>query len=335
MKNKKIILAKLFYFSGSIQFAQRLVSNRLIVFNYHRIRPDAFRFDSLFDDDVFGPTQNELKKQLIWLQHHTTILSESDLIDIVATGRRRCCISTLVTFDDGYRDNFTLAYPILKELKIPAIFFIATDQINSRKLGWWDITAYCIKHSKKKEITYHGRTFDLSGQCSQSIRHFHKILQMMDARQQKRVLNELFDTCGVQYPDLDEQSAQLMDWDQIRSMSGNGIAIGSHTHTHPILSRMSETEQRYEMMESGAIIESQTGRRPRSIAYPVGRHIHISAKTPAIASGAGYCAGFSFNTGINSFRELDPFNIKRIDGSDNIYTMTSSTILPNLFTWRE
>ena len=54
--------------------------------------------------------------------------------------------------DDGYIDNYTLAYPLLKVLNLPAIFFISTSLIEERHLGWWDIIDYMLKKSRKNTI---------------------------------------------------------------------------------------------------------------------------------------------------------------------------------------
>ena len=58
----------------------------------------------------------------------------------------------LITFDDGYRDNYTLAFPILRKHGVQAVFFLPTAFIGTGKLPWWDVIAYIIKHSVKKHI---------------------------------------------------------------------------------------------------------------------------------------------------------------------------------------
>src|SRR3954471_22574664 len=90
------------------------VRRRLIVFNYPRIRPNDPHFTAGFDPNVYGPTQDVFERQVEWLSRHRKILSEDDLLEAIERRKlpdERC---SMITFDDGYRDNYDLALPILK-----------------------------------------------------------------------------------------------------------------------------------------------------------------------------------------------------------------------------
>ena len=103
-----------------------VLGGNLTIFNYHRIRPDEPDHTTPFDAGVYGPTASQFYEQMKWIRKYRKILSEADLISCLATGRTNLKHRVAVSFDDGYRDNDTLAYPILKELGIPAFFFIPT-----------------------------------------------------------------------------------------------------------------------------------------------------------------------------------------------------------------
>ena len=244
MKNKKKMLARLIYVSGAVRLCRRILSGRLVVFNYHRIRTDDPLLETPFDSDVFGPSQSEFRREMEWLKRNTRVISETDLLDHLRGERALNGLNVMITFDDGYIDNYTLAYPVLKELEIPAVFFIPTDLIQARRLGWWDIAAYLVKNTNRAEISHFGNTFDLRKEKIGTIRYFHSILRKMKPELGRELIYELAEYCNVPFPNVQEQGSQLMDWDQIRTVSKNGIGIGSHTHSHPTLSTLNPDDQR-------------------------------------------------------------------------------------------
>lgn len=329
MAGKKLLLAKILYYSKLLDVINFCHSNKLIVCNYHRLYDD--QLNTKFDDGVFAHSVKHFEMHLLWLIENTTILTENEFISIVNTGKIVPKLCSLITFDDGYIDNYLLAYPVLKRLGVPAIFFIPSSPIITRKLGWWDIIAYLIKKSDKTSIFYNNELVYLENKDT-VIRLFQKIMKTKRYEETTDLLLNLSEACNVSLPDTDTQSRELMTWDQIREVSNNGITIGSHTHSHRVLSTISNDDQKEEMVTSKSIIENEIGKMVRTIAYPVGNYQHFTRDTMAIASECGYEAAFSFNTGINYGNELTPCNIKRIEPSKNVELLAATAILPKLFT---
>jgi peptidoglycan/xylan/chitin deacetylase (PgdA/CDA1 family) len=232
----------------------------------------------------------------------------------------------MITFDDGYLDNYTLAYPALKELGIPAIFFIPTDMISKRRLGWWDVSAFILKNSQNNDIHFCGNRLILYGNRQNAIRHVNSVMQYMPPCEIHQTLASLSEECKVSIPAASVQGRELMDWDQIRTLSREGMGIGSHTHTHPVLSTIPPDEQRREMLISRQFIEKETGCRPTSIAYPLGGYSHITEDSLKIVGESGYSAGFSFNTGVNFFSKLKPYDIKRIAADSDFYVFSTAIL---------
>jgi peptidoglycan/xylan/chitin deacetylase (PgdA/CDA1 family) len=239
----------------------------------------------------------------------------------------------LITFDDGYIDNYTLAYPVLKELGIPAIYFISSNLINTRQLGWWDIIAYLIKNTKKPYLNYEEKQLSLKNGRLEAIRFFQHKMQLETHEKTKNLLTDLAKECELSIPDVGKQDSQLMNWDQIEKVSKNNITIGSHTHTHRVLSTIDPISQKEEINLSKAILEEKTGVKIRSIAFPVGNYQHITDESRYLAEQSGYELGFSFNTGINTWKTMNRFDVKRIPGSEDIIMLSATTFFPNVFTW--
>lgn len=328
MIGKKLLFSKILYYSRLITFFKLNATNSLVVCNYHRLYKG--QLDTSFDNGVFAHSVNDFENHLIWLKNNTKVLCEHELIELVKSGKAISNICSLITFDDGYIDNYTLAYPVMKRLEIPAIFYIPTGQINSRHLGWWDIIAYLIKKTPNYTISFDGVPVSLANGDA-AIRFFQQIMKTKQYEETADLLSKLSDACEVPLPDIDTQSKELMTWDQIREVADHGIAIGSHTHSHRVLSTIPVNEQKEEMITSKSIIENQIGKNVRTIAYPVGNYQHFTHETIGLASECGYDAAFSFNTGINFYDGLSQFNIKRIEPPRNIELLAATVILPKVF----
>ena len=332
MKGKRQLLATLLYHSNLLRFLRRPVEKKLIVLNYHRIRPDVSTCLYPFQDGVFGPSASQFKLQIRWLMQNTTVISEEELADSLHSEKRISGISVLVTFDDGYIDNYTLAYPILKKYGVPAIFFVSSDLINMRNLGWWDIIAFIIKNSAEPYIIYEGQKICLQENKQHAIRFFYNLIERESRVETKDLLRLLSEACKSPFPSFELQDRELMTWSQIKEISENSkFFIGSHTHTHRILATLDIKSQEEEMIKSKRIIERKTGKKVRSIAYPVGGYEHFTPLTRSIAATCGYELGFSFNTGINVWNSIHPFDIKRITGPPNVCMLAATVTLPSIF----
>jgi peptidoglycan/xylan/chitin deacetylase (PgdA/CDA1 family) len=106
-----------------------------------------------------------------------------------------------------------------------------------------------------------------------------------------------------------------MNWDAVRRMLRDGMAVGAHSHTHRILGRLPENEQLKELLESREVLSRQAGIAVDTVAYPVGLRTSFTERTKALAKQSGYRAAFSFYGGINRSPLIDRFNILRV-GAD-------------------
>ncbi|MDD4973347.1 MAG: polysaccharide deacetylase family protein [Bacteriovorax sp.] len=282
--------------------------NQLMILNYHRLSDPNKK--NIFDDGVFGPEGKRFELEMEWLKKETYIISEEELVDILYKKKKVDRVCSMVTFDDGYIDNYEIAYPILKKLSIPAIYFIPTKHIMERTLGWWDITAYLVKNTKLSSAHFRESDLDLSNK-KKVISELIFELKQMEPSRIDGYLNELSLSLDVPIPSIDIQGKELMSWEQIKEVGQNGITIGSHTHEHVILSKQSLGDLRFQIKKSKDILEEKLRTTIRSIAYPVGGHDHFDVETKQVSQDLGFKLGFSFLTGVNHFERIDPFDVKR------------------------
>ena len=334
---KKQFVANLLYYSGLWRPVSRLTAsggNGLVVLNYHRIRPDHQAEPLQFDEGVFGPDQSTFERQVKWLKRNFEVLAESELLDVIGNARPFRGRFAAITFDDGYRDNYDLAFPVLAAHRVPATFFICPSIIERRRLGWWDIIAYLIKNSTKPCITLRGDVVSLAGGQSAAISMLHGWMKLRPAPETAGLLDELSAACGVPLPDLALEDAELMTWSQIRELNTKGMSIGSHTETHRVLATLSEDEQRWELSRSKTVLESKLGRRIRTLAYPVGGYQNFTAVTMRLARDCGYEGAFSYHTGVNLPSDKNPYNLRRIAPGDHFDAMFAcGAALPAAFSW--
>ena len=329
LKAPKAALAEVLYRCGLLGIGGVGVRGKLIVFNYHRIASETRAFTTPLDEGVFGPPPSVFEQQVAWLKWNMRLLCERELIEIIDSGRYPPEPCALITFDDGYLDNYTLAYPILKRLGAPAIFFIPSHLIESRNVGWWDSIAYLVKKTRKTAIQWNGDTYPL-GRRGAVIQIFNQKMKLEPAAKTKDLVERLAEACGEPLPDRQLQSGQLMSWDQIREMSRD-MAIGSHGHTHTVLATLGPGAQKEELEMSKSILERQISRPVTSMAYPVGGREHFTLETEKTAEQCGYRAAFSFATGTNSWNSMDRFAISRISAPVSMSLAVAKARIPGFF----
>lgn len=120
----------------------------LVVLMYHRIIQE--------EDIVFpGLKISDFKEQMCWLKRHCVIINPENF-DEALRGRYGKRPAVLITFDDGYHDYYTNAYPVLDELQIPAVVFLATSYMDKTELIWTDAISWAIQNTRFPEFSFLG-----------------------------------------------------------------------------------------------------------------------------------------------------------------------------------
>lgn len=284
----------------------------LLVLNYHRVGDPA---SDPFDHATYSATAEAFRAQVTYLKHWFDMPAPEEILQSLA--RKSFAYPTaLVTFDDGYRDNYEAAFPVLRELNVPACFFVVTGLLDAPRLPWWDQVAYSVKRTSVDllKLVYPERlTLDL--RTMPRARATWRILRACkDARPfvPSRFFDELARATGVDVDSERLARTLFMSWDAVRDLARSGMTIGSHTATHAVLASLSESLQRRELLDSRERIAEVTGVRPDLLAYPVGGVDAFTYATKRLAREAGYRAAFRFAGSLNRPSNLDPFAIARV-----------------------
>jgi peptidoglycan/xylan/chitin deacetylase (PgdA/CDA1 family) len=312
MASKKEILSRIAAYSGATWLLESLPGRpRLLILNYHRIGDPA---KTPYDPGLFSCTAEELSWQTGWLKQRFPILTLGEAVDIVHGRARPSGTSVLLTFDDGYRDNYDEAFPVFQQHGVSATFFLPTQFVGTGKLPWWDEIAYMVKRTgeARLQLSYpKAAEFELPqgdrGASIVQVLNFFKGSPDVDT---ERFLTELETVSGVKRPDGAAERC-FMSWDEARAMEAGGMCFGSHTHTHEILGRLPYPRQLEELTTSRRILEAELGHPVDTLAYPVGKQNTFSADTFRALEEARYGTAFSFYSGVNSPGAIQRFDVKR------------------------
>ncbi len=337
MQGKKQLLASLLTYSRIANlFSKYPLHNKLLILNYHRVKDDGHDFATPFDDGVYSTDAQCFTDQMLWLKEHATLLGQQQLLAIVrgesTLKSSKPCV--MVTFDDGYRDNYTVAYPILKTLDIPAVFFLTTGMLSNRELPWWDVITFLFKRTAVKDFLYNGRKFDIGDSMEGALKYFLDLKKTSPAAATRYLIMELSELLEADLPDQDAQSAEIMTWEQVREMRAGGMEFGSHTHTHRVLTTLEPMEIREELLLSKLLMEQGLGEEVLSISYPVGETKLVPDGIGEVCRECGYRIGYTTNSGVNSWDSLQTFSIKRTAYLlENVSTVSLMTLFPEIFLW--
>jgi peptidoglycan/xylan/chitin deacetylase (PgdA/CDA1 family) len=321
--NKREFAAKVLGHLGLLRLLERTATARnpgLSVLTYHRIAEPT---TNQFYDPVISATPDSFRAQINWLCDHTHILTLQALIDRAQNDSLGQEPTVLITFDDGYRDNFEVALPILAERNVPATFFIPTAFLDTPQLPWWDHVAYIIKCTPVRHLTlkhsFDGTMPPLEIDIEATPRAvaiamiIHALLDdTID--DEHRFLDELATLAEVVVDAESLGRSLFMSWDQVRQLPELEAkhTIGSHSHTHSNLARLDEDSQRRELTISKQILETRAGCEIKALAYPYGWPGTYTSRTKAIASQAGYQLAFASREGTNQSNAFDLWEISRL-----------------------
>lgn len=287
----------------------------LRILAYHRVL-DGDQVSFPFHEGLISVGAETFRKQMEFVRRHFDVVSFCDLYRCDLEGRPWPKHSLIVTFDDGYRDNFSNAFPILKALDLNATVFLVTDHIGRSKLFWWDAIAYCVKVTGRRSVSL----ADVSGQevrlesaadRREAVELILRWIKRVPEDVKSRFLEMLSRTFDVELPESLAEGL-FLSWDEVSRMASGGIEFGSHTMSHPVLANVSETQLRRELTESKLAIEERLGREVLVVAYPVGGPAMINESVKNAAALAGYKFAASYVDSPVFETELDRFALPRI-----------------------
>lgn len=295
-------------------------SNGCVIVTFHRVI-DAEALGP-FGHTVWGGSPATFAATVGWIKKRFDVITLDALTAAVNGGDRLPPQALLLTFDDGYRDVFRYALPILKQEKVPAAVFITTDVIDQAKqLLWMDRLSYAIWTTSRDAVKF--QSLGVMPLATELLRRtaYGRIssrLKRMDASRRDREIDRLFAALDVTLPRRAAEALYLSS-EEIRTMSQDGIAIGSHACSHSMLSRLSRLEARREIFESKERLEAIVGGPITAFSYPNGSAADFTDETVALLREAGFSLAMTTMPGVNRLDGThDPFRLKRVHAGHNV-----------------
>lgn len=235
---------------------------RLVILTYHRVLPVP---DPLLPDE---PCAQTFAVQMRFLRSNFNVLPLGEALDALYQGRLPARAAA-VTFDDGYANSCTVALPVLREHGVAATFFVASGYLDGGRM-WNDTVIEAVR-------AWQSGTMDLSSvgldvyplkdmaERRTALAAVLTRLKYLGQHRRDELAGWLAQACGAELPgDLMMSSAQ------VRQLSEQGMEVGGHTVTHPILAAIDDEQARAEVVENREQLAALTGRPPRLFAYPNG-----------------------------------------------------------------
>ena len=332
------ILAGGYYYSGMPRIRHR---GRVAILTYHRVVPESLVREEHIQPGMYV-LDRAFEDHMAYLKKQFTILPIERLVEMRQTGRleqgRSYCA---VTFDDGWRDNYQYAFPLLKKYGVPATVFLATDYIGTANWFWPDRLAWLIGQARGN------RTEDAAQEAINTvIREIPEIgvettnrwLARCNAKSRLDA-DTLIEWCKDLDPQLiarfverlgralridPPQKRLLLNWDEVREMASHGITFGSHSCTHRIMTKVSLLEAERELTGSWQAMLQQ-GIKPAPVfCFPNG---NCNQELKNSARKSGYLAAVGCTTGLVGDGSDDLFDLKRIGFHQDISSSVTHFVL--------
>lgn len=290
---------------------KKLVGPQLAILLYHSICPNDGNW---FGSEV-SPTNFNI--QMEYFSRKYEILSLNDLVVKFKQPKSLPANAVVITFDDGYKNNYVYAYPILKKYSMPATIFVTTGNIGNGQMFWWDKVAYVLDHTTASHIQLDEigdfilkSKFDRQNARSSIVEK----LKTLSEKQKNLMVSKLLYLANTTIPHNMGNELRL-SWEEIKEMSNQRITFGAHSVSHAILTRVSPEQAKYEILQSKKDIEENTKLRVTAFSYPNGDYEPMLVK---FVKDSGFECAFSVKPN------------KLINPKDNIYTLGRLGAVDNL-----
>lgn len=325
----KFVICWLLYHSGILSLYLRFFFLKrpqfpVVVIYYHRF---VRSHDGVLDihPSISHPV-TEFIKEIDFLKRYFYVLSLDEAADTLSKGRYFSRPAVVLTADDGYKDNYDLAFPILKENNTPFTIFLNTGVIGTDKVNWYDRLADVISGTSKKcvrspaaddhaELPLRTLAFKRKAYLK-IVRH----LKYLSRKERENYLHDIEHQLGASGHDR-----MMLNWEEVNLMKKSDIVFGAHTHNHQILTTLPVEDAKNEIKTSKDIIEQQIKQPVNHFAYPNGRAEDFSQEHKEYCRFIGFKSVSSTITGSNHASD-DVWCLKRV-GAESPLCVFAVTLL--------
>ena len=288
------------------------MSRRLLVLCYHNVEP-TWCFPARPGAGLRG-----LERQLRALSRWANVVPLDEAVRTLAEGRQLPRRAVALSFDDGYRDNLTLAVPLLERLGLPATFFLVPGLLSNEALPWWEVVSWAVMQAGVPTLSFKDTeslgdaTRPLSDEATRrsALNELQRDLKRRSRAERDRAVLDLVERLQ---PRGTRPSAESMflDWDEAPALLERGFTVGSHTCAHAILSGETADEQTRDLAQARQSLQAGLGVGAELLAYPNGTALDYDEATLRAAEAAGHPSAFTTREGFND-QGTPPLELRRV-----------------------
>jgi peptidoglycan/xylan/chitin deacetylase (PgdA/CDA1 family) len=297
--------------TGALRLASRFTGPGVAIIMYHSVMADPSSAQMTMGNIIHSTAIFRGQMEIIARDYHAVSLD--DVLLFLKGEKTMPTRAVVVTFDDGYADNYHAANDILKPLGIPGVFYVTVGCVDKQQLPWPSLLRYAFLTSRCNSWTdVDGGAWALAS-TEQRLRAFERASEYcgkLSGAQQDRFVESLQQQLETEPP----QPAQrlMMTWDEVRGLARGGHTVGSHTMTHPNLAHVTEAEMQTEMAEAKRRLEEELAAPVVHFSYPCpALQPHWLDRTVSASRRIGYQSAVTTNGGLVR-RHDDPLSLRRI-----------------------
>jgi len=295
---------------GGLPRLRPSASSKFCILCYHRVGTEGVPFFSRLAPEVF-------EAQMQYLRRHYRIVSLSQMCREVKEGS--AVPSTLaITFDDGYRDLYSHAFPVLQKYEIPATIYLIGNCMETGEAPWYDRIFVALGAARTETLELElsePRTFVLSDPAARAAAAWEIVCYLRSVPDMRR--REWCASFERQVPvPAAELEGRMLDWNHVRTMQRGGVCFGAHTMSHPSVSRLAPSDLREELSGSKKLLENGLQVSVEHFAYPFGKPSDCSDAAENLFSQLGFLSAVTTTAGPNT-SGANPFRLCRMQIGDD------------------
>ncbi|MCG7988076.1 MAG: polysaccharide deacetylase family protein [Candidatus Thiodiazotropha weberae] len=261
--------------------------------------------------------KEQFRKQIRYLVRSFKVVSLSEAVQRIQNNQIEEP-TAVITFDDGFHNIYSQAFPILQEFNVPATIFLATGTIGSDRTIWFTRLLRAIIETQSSQLKWNGEQYYLhtANYKKESSLQLQATLKLLPAPLLEKSLCEIEERLGFEpdSPIPDGSVFRMLTNDTIQLMRDSGlIEFGAHTVNHTILSKLDSSLKKEEIQASTADVELMAGDTCRFFAYPNGRLEDFDSESMRLLKEMGIEAAVTMvpgqNKGDSPMMELNRYGI--------------------------